>query len=76
MRHSSAEPGKPTALMAKICQHIELFPGATKNKLRDLGNHEWVDKAIAHLVADGFVKVIKDGKRLRFEILKEYSEDT
>jgi hypothetical protein len=72
---ADAKAFKPTTLMAKICQHIECFPDASKNDLRKLGSHEWVDKAIAHLVSDAFMRITKEGKRLRFEILKEYSED-
>lgn len=66
---------KPTTLMAKICQHIKCFPNATKNEVRALGSHERVDEAINHLVSDGFMRITPEGRRLRFEILKEYSED-
>ena len=54
---------------------IKCFPDATKNELRSLGSHEWVDKAINHLISDGFMRSIPKGKRLKFELLKEYAED-
>lgn len=46
---------------SKICQHIKRFSDATKNEVRALGSHEWVDKAINHLVSDGFVRITPEG---------------
>jgi hypothetical protein len=62
------KPFKPTALMAKICEYLEVFPDASKNDLRKLGKHEWVDKAISMLAAEGTIVVRKRGQRTIFEL--------
>ncbi len=68
------KPFKPTAIMAKICKHLELFPDSSKRDLYHLGAHEWVEEAITHLVKDGFLNVTKIGQRVKFTVLKIYSE--
>jgi hypothetical protein len=63
------KPFKPTAIMAKIIAHLEVFPDASKNDLRKLGKHEWVDRAIAELVSEGRIKATQRGqKRTIFEL--------
>ena len=62
----SGKQFKPTVIMAKICEHLEIFPDATRNDLRELGKHDWVDKAIKQLVSDGFMSVTKHGQRMKF----------
>jgi hypothetical protein len=59
--------------MAKICEYLEAFPDASKNDLRKLGKHEWVDKAVSELVAEGKLKVTKEGQRTKFTLLKNHS---
>ena len=35
--------------------------GRHQDEVRALGSHEWVDKAINHLVSDGFVRITPGG---------------
>jgi hypothetical protein len=62
------KPFRPTALIEKICKHLQVFPGASKNDLRKLGKHEWVDRAITELLAEKIIKVTKRGQRTIFEL--------
>lgn len=48
-----AEAFRPTELMAKIESHLRLHREANKTELRDLGNSDYVDKAINALMQDG-----------------------
>lgn len=48
-----ADEFKPTELMAKIESHLRLHVEANKTELRDLGNSDYVDKAINALMKDG-----------------------
>lgn len=69
------KPFKPTAIMAKVCEHLASWPNASKNDLRRLGKSQYVDQAIDELVAGGFLAVSTKGQRMSFTLLKHYSEE-
>jgi hypothetical protein len=56
-----AEAFRPTELMAKIESHLRLNREANKTELRDLGNSDYVDKAIKALMQDGRLSKQKQG---------------
>jgi hypothetical protein len=70
---AEAKAFKPTAIMAKICERLKLFPDSSKRDLLRLGAHEWVEEAITHLVKDGFLSAIRQGQRMKYTLLKTYS---
>jgi hypothetical protein len=68
------EKWKPTGLMQKISEFIEQNGPQSTRSLRDLGNHGYVDKAIAMLKQDGHVEVTKQGSAMMHSIKRPYRE--
>lgn len=68
------EQWKPTALMEKISRFIEAEGPQSTRSLRDLGNHGYVDKAVAQLKLDGFLAVEKQGSAMMHSIKRPYRE--
>lgn len=68
------ESWKPTALMEKISRFIEAEGPQSTRSLRDLGNHGYVDKAVAQLKLDGFLAVEKQGSAMMHSIKRPYRE--
>ena len=60
--------------MAKVADHLKLYPGSSKNALRELGNSSYVDKAIAELVSGRFVKIEPHGQSHRHFLVRAYPE--
>ena len=69
-----AKSNTHAALKAKSCSHLAEFPNATKNDLRKLGKHEWVDRAVNELVDEGQLSVSKQGQRNVFTLREPYRE--
>ena len=63
----------PTYLMEKISRHLEVYPGASKNDLRSLGKHAYIDEAIMKLVPV-YVRVESRGQSHRHFNVKPYRE--
>ena len=68
------EAWKPTGLMEKISRYIEAEGPQTTRSLRDLGNHGYVDKAVAQLKLDGHLAVEKQGSAMMHSIKIPYRE--
>ena len=62
-------PFKPTILMQKVYDYVVAHPDASKKDLRGLGKAEWVDKAIEHLISEGYMRVDIGGTGLEKFIL-------
>lgn len=68
------EKWKPTGLMQKISEFIEQNGPQSTRGLRDLGNSDYVDKAIAELKLDGHLVVQKQGSANMHSIKRPYRE--
>ncbi len=68
------EKWKPTGLMQKISEFIEKNGPQSTRSLRDLGNSDYVDKAIAELKLDGHLVVDKQGSANMHSIKRPYRE--
>ena len=68
------EKWKPTGLMQKISEFIEQNGPQSTRSLRDLGNHGYVDKAVAMLKQDGHIEVTKQGSAMMHSIKRPYRE--
>lgn len=65
---------KPTALMQKISQFIENSGPQSTRSLRNLGNSDYVDKAIAELKVHGHLVIEKQGSSNMHVIKRPYRE--
>ncbi len=65
---------QPTALMEKISRFIEDNGAQSTRSLRDLGKHEYVDRAVYQLKADGHLVVEKQGSANMHSIKRPYRE--
>jgi hypothetical protein len=61
-------PFVPTALMGKICKHLEISPDASQNDLRKLGKSQYVDQAIHELHARAHIGIGSKGQRKTFTV--------
>jgi hypothetical protein len=68
------EKWRPTGLMQKISEFIEQNGPQSTRSLRDLGNSDYVDKAIAELKLDGHLVVEKQGSANMHSIKRPYRE--
>jgi hypothetical protein len=59
---------RPTAIMDKIVKHLATFGASGKRDLRELGKHDYVDKAVEFLLADGKIIVAQSGQRRVFSL--------
>ena len=62
------------ALKAKILSRLATSPDASKNDLRKLGKHEWVEQALDELVEEGQLSLSRQGQRFVFTLLEPYQE--
>lgn len=60
-----AGPFRPTVLMDRVVALLDANPGATKTELRRLGKADYVDQAVALLIAEGHVTVEAAGQSHR-----------
>ena len=60
--------------MEKISRYIEAEGPQTTRSLRDLGNHGYVDKAVAQLKLGGHLAVEKQGSAMMHSIKIPYRE--
>lgn len=68
---------EPTVLMEKVSQHLELYPGATKTDLRQLGNASYVDQAIRRLVDLGHVRIERGSRNAHLHhVVTPYRDET
>ncbi|MBU3665626.1 MAG: hypothetical protein FGM15_07090 [Chthoniobacterales bacterium] len=73
-QNETKESWKPTGLMQKISEFIEKNGPQSTRSLRDLGNHGYVDKAVAMLKQDGHLSVEKQGSANMHVIKRPYRE--
>jgi len=62
------EANRPTILMEKITKYLTDNGTANKTELRNLGNHEYIDKAIDLLIKDGLLNLQKSGSSHLYSI--------
>jgi hypothetical protein len=60
-KEPNPEAARPTILMGKITEYLTDKRTANKTELRNLGNHDWIDKAIDLLLKDGLLNLEKSG---------------
>ena len=65
---------RPTTIMAKVFTHLEKFPGASKNDLRECGKSQYVEQALKCLVEEGVISISKKGQRMQFTVLKPFTQ--
>jgi hypothetical protein len=68
---------RPTVLMERVSRAVEEHPGLSKRALRDTvkGRAAAVDLALELLIADGYLRVEKDGQASRHHSQRAYRED-
>lgn len=59
---------RPTNIMEKILKHLKSLPGASKRELRDLGNHNAVDKAVEILIEESAIVMQRKGLAMIFSL--------
>jgi hypothetical protein len=70
-----AAPWRPTHLMERISQAVELQPGMSKREIRDLkGKSDALDQALRILISEGFIESQQDGRSVRHTSVCPYRE--
>ncbi|MGH2973880.1 MAG: AAA family ATPase [Solirubrobacterales bacterium] len=76
---ADADDFRPTTLMERISEAVELEPGLSKNGVRQAvdGKNDWKDQALRILVAEEYLRVEQDGQAKRHYGVRLYrkSED-
>jgi 5S rRNA maturation endonuclease (ribonuclease M5) len=68
---------RPTGLMEQVSRAVEATPGITKRSLRGAVSgkkHDVKDLALEQLIAEGFVRVARDGQALHHRSERPYRE--
>jgi hypothetical protein len=68
---------RPTTLMQRISHFVESSPGATKRDVREYvtGNSEYKDRALVALIAEGWLRVERDGRAQRHYSVAAFDEN-
>jgi hypothetical protein len=68
---------RPTVLMTRVAELITSEPGASRNVIRSTvtGRGEWIDKALALLVAEGYIERRKEGQTYAHYTLRDYENE-
>jgi hypothetical protein len=65
---------RPTVLMERVSLVLEGTPGMSKRAIRDavVGKATNVDRALGHLIEDGYVRVEEQGQTTRHHVVRAY----
>lgn len=67
---------RPTVLMGRVARYVEDAPGASRNDvIRDVpGKRAYLDEALRHLIADGYIERRKEGQAFRHYPIRAFDD--